>query len=100
MTLDIKSFLIGVLTTVNLFLLMGFDDHEEEKEVGKYDVEYVINHDSPTSYQTYNKYWIDTRTGEEIGMYESQNYKYKKLEGGVSEEMYYKDFHKYLKERD
>ena len=36
MKLDIKSFLIGVLTTVNLFLLMGFDDHEEEKEIGRY----------------------------------------------------------------
>ena len=36
MKLDIKSFLIGILTTVNLFLLMGFDDHEEEKEIGRY----------------------------------------------------------------
>ena len=37
MKLDIKSFLIGLLTTVNLFLLMGFDDHEDEfqKMVGK-----------------------------------------------------------------
>ena len=33
MKVDIKSFLIGVLTTVNLFLLMGFDDHEEEKKL-------------------------------------------------------------------
>ena len=29
MKLDIKSFIIGILTTVNLFLLMGFDDHDE-----------------------------------------------------------------------
>ena len=36
MKLDIKSFLIGILTTVNLFLIMGFDDHEEEKEIGRY----------------------------------------------------------------
>ena len=36
MKVDIKSFLIGVLTTINLFLLMGFDDHEEEKEIGRY----------------------------------------------------------------
>jgi hypothetical protein len=32
MKLDIKSFLIGILTTVNLFLLMGFDDHEDESQ--------------------------------------------------------------------
>ena len=36
MKLDIKSFLIGILTTLNLFLLMGFDDHKEEKEIGRY----------------------------------------------------------------
>ena len=36
MKLDIKSFLIGILTTVNLFLLMGFDDHKEEKNIGRY----------------------------------------------------------------
>ena len=36
MKVDIKSFLIGVLTTVNLFLLMGFDGHENESQVGRY----------------------------------------------------------------
>ena len=36
MKIDIKSFLIGVLTTVNLFLLMGFDDHKEENQNGRY----------------------------------------------------------------
>lgn len=35
MKVDIKSFLIGVLTIVNLFLLTKFDDPEEEK-VGRY----------------------------------------------------------------
>ena len=39
MKVDIKSFLIGVLTTVNLFLLMGFDDHKEEKDIGRYHVQ-------------------------------------------------------------
>ena len=39
MKLDIKSFLIGILTTVNLFLLMGFDDHEDESQKnGRYQV--------------------------------------------------------------
>ena len=38
MKLEIKSFIIGVLATVNLFLLMGFDDHEEENQNGRYQV--------------------------------------------------------------
>ena len=38
MKLDIKSFIIGILTTVNLFLLMGFDDHDEENQNGRYQV--------------------------------------------------------------
>lgn len=45
MKVDIKSFLIGVLTTVNLFLLMGFDDHEEEKEVSRYQTIMIKNSD-------------------------------------------------------
>ena len=98
MKLDIKSFAIGVLLTVNVLLLLGLNSNEIK--ASRYDVEYVINHDSTSSYQTYNKYWIDTRTGEEIGMYESQDFKHKKLEGGVLEEMGWKDFHKYLKERN
>ena len=39
MKLDIKSFIIGILTTVNLFLLMGFDDHDEENQNGRYQLE-------------------------------------------------------------
>ena len=38
MKLDIKSFLIGILATVHLFLLMGFDDHDEENQIGRYRV--------------------------------------------------------------
>ncbi len=39
MKLDIKSFLIGILTTVNLFLLMGFDNHKDEAQKnGRYQV--------------------------------------------------------------
>ncbi|MEL1231666.1 MAG: hypothetical protein VXA26_10165 [Candidatus Neomarinimicrobiota bacterium] len=36
MKLDIKSFIIGILTAVNLFLVMGFDDHDEENQNGRY----------------------------------------------------------------
>ena len=39
MKVDIKSFLVGLLTTINLFVLMGFDDHEEKKEIGRYQFE-------------------------------------------------------------
>ena len=42
MKLDIKSFIIGILTTVNLFLIMGFDDHDEENQNGRYQVIIVI----------------------------------------------------------
>ena len=38
MKLDIKSFIIGILTTINLFLLMGLDDHDEENQNGRYQV--------------------------------------------------------------
>ena len=38
MKLDIKSFIIGILATLNLFLLMGFDDHDEENQNGRYKV--------------------------------------------------------------
>jgi len=54
MKLDIKSFLIGILTTVNLFLLMGFDDHK--KEIGRYQ---GIRPDDSTDF-----YVMDTTNGE------------------------------------
>ena len=56
MKVDIKSFLIGILTTVNLFLLMGFDDHEEEKEIGKYKM----------TIWSSEMYVFDTTTGEVV----------------------------------
>jgi len=52
MKLDIKSFLIGILTTVNLFLLMGFDDHEQDNQNGRYQV--IIDSKG-------DQYWYDTR---------------------------------------
>ena len=55
MKIDIKSFLIGVLTTVNLFLLMGFDDHEKESQIGRYQLQ--INERS-------SGYIIDTTNGK------------------------------------
>jgi len=32
MKIDIKSLLIGALLTINVMLIMGFDEHEEEKK--------------------------------------------------------------------
>ena len=60
MKLNIKSFLIGVLTAVNLFLLMGFDDHEDEAQKnGRYQV--IIDDEG-------QKNWYDTRYGDKVAM--------------------------------
>ena len=80
MKLDIKSFLIGILTTVNLFLLMGFDDHKEEKEVGRFaitsndDFLYVmdttngvIHIPDTVSIKRYNKYIDKNPLSEDKG---------------------------------
>ena len=57
---NIKSFLIGVLTAVNLFLLMGFDDHEDEvQKNGRYQV--IIDNEG-------QKNWYDTRYGDKVAM--------------------------------
>jgi len=36
MNIDIKSVLIGVLLTTSIMLVMGFDDHKEESQIGRY----------------------------------------------------------------
>ena len=59
MKLEIKSFIIGVLATVNLFLLMGFDDHEEENQNGRYQV--IIDSKG-------DQYWYDTRYGDKVAL--------------------------------
>ena len=91
MKLDIKSFIIGVLTTVNLFLLMGFDDHEEEN---KYDIERIGG----------NIVWFDKRTGEFVGNYSDSTERYRVPNSGgmnVSSKYYTESqFIDYLKERD
>ena len=47
-----KRVVIGILTTVNLFLLMGFDDHDEENQNGRYQVIIDIKGD---------QYYFDSR---------------------------------------
>ena len=78
MKLDIKSFLIGILTTVNLFLLMGFDDHEDESQKnGRYQV--IIDNEG-------QKNWYDTRYGDKIAIgSKSYGYILLKEEGGMKE---------------
>ncbi len=56
MKVDIKSFLIGVLTTVNLFLLMGFDDHKRSA----YDIENISDGESELII------WFDTYSGKPV----------------------------------
>ena len=81
MRLDIKSFLIGILTTVNLFLLMGFDDHEEEKKIGRY--QFNIEQDKYHS----KVFVMDTTTGQFVKFDNRdtivKQVKENKIEGGV-----------------
>ncbi len=94
MKLDIKSFLIGILTTVNLFLLMGFDDHEDESQKnGRYQV--IIDNEG-------QKNWYDTRYGDKVAM-ELGSYGYILLkEKGGAKATFKKEFElsEALKERD
>jgi len=70
MKLDIKSFLIGILTTVNLFLLMGFDGHDEEKEIGRYQFQFAgeksIVMDTTNGKYVKTSYWraVDREVGD------------------------------------
>ena len=77
MKVDIKSFLIGILTTVNLFLLMGFDDYENESQNGRYQV--IIDSKG-------DQYWYDTRYGDKIAIgSKSYGYIFLKEKGGMKE---------------
>ena len=78
MKLDIKSFIIGILTTVNLFLIMGFDDHDEENQNGRYQV--IIDSKG-------DQYWYDTRYGDKIAIGSTKSYGYILLgeNGGINE---------------
>ena len=93
MKVDIKSFLIGVLTTVNLFLLMGFEDHKEENLNGRYQV--IYDPDGET------QYWYDTRYGDKVATNGSFGFILLKEEGGI-QKMFDKEFQlvEALKERD
>ena len=84
MKLDIKSFLIGILTTVNLFLLMGFDDHKDEAQKnGRYQV--IIDNEG-------QKNWYDTRYGDKVAM-ELRSYGYILLkEKGGAKATFKKEF--------
>ena len=83
MKLDIKSFLIGILTTINLFLLMGFDDHEQDNQNGRYQV--IIDSKG-------DQYWYDTRYGDKIAIgSKSYGYILLKEEGGM-EKIFEKEY--------
>ena len=72
-----KIFLIGILTTVNLFLLMGFEDHKEETKNGRYQV--IIDSKG-------DQYWYDTRYGDKIAIgSKSYGYILLKEKGGMKE---------------
>tara|TARA_A100001015_G_C14741572_1_gene613900 strand:- start:37 stop:327 length:291 start_codon:yes stop_codon:yes gene_type:complete len=73
MKLDIKSFLIGAVVIINLFFLMGFDNHEIED---RYDVEVysaptITNMGVGANQLAYT--WFDKRTGEIVGALSTSN---------------------------
>lgn len=71
MKLDIKSFLIGILTTVNLFLLYGFTTADSDISIaGRYGLEIGV----------FGAVWYDTHTGKVIGQVSGQDFG--KLFGG------------------
>ena len=59
MKLDIKSFLIGSLVTINLFMLYGFTSADSDDSSGRYRISNL--------YGT-SLVWYDTHTGEIIGL--------------------------------
>ena len=63
MKLDIKSVLIGVLVTINLFMLYGFTaEDSNDNTAGRYRMEVG----------TYSLVWYDTHTGAIIGQVGNQ----------------------------
>ncbi|MGY8809017.1 MAG: hypothetical protein ACKVLG_03600 [Fidelibacterota bacterium] len=77
MKIDIKSLLIGALLTVNVMLIMGFDEHEEESQNGRYQV--IIDSKG-------DQYWYDTRYGDKIAIgSKSYGYILLKEKGGMKE---------------
>ncbi len=112
MRFEIKSLLIGVVMIINLFLLMGFDDHkiEDRYDVEVYSVPTITNLGAGAPALTYT--WFDKRTGEVVGALGTINLRkdepYIIYEGVFnpiknSDGMKFvsgEEFFKYLKERD
>ena len=59
MKLDIKSFLIGVLATINLFMLYGFTTADSDDNLGRYNILYTALYGGMYI-------WYDTTSGELI----------------------------------
>ena len=84
MKLEIKSFIIGILITANFFLLMGFDNHVEKNQNGRYQV--IIDSKG-------DQYWYDTRYGDKIAIGSTKSYGYILLgENGGIKERFDKEF--------
>lgn len=112
MKLYIKGFLIGAVIIINLFFLMGFDEHKIENryDVEVYSVPTVTNLGVGAPALTYT--WFDKRTGEVVGALGTINLRKDKpyiIYEGVfnpiknSDGMKFvsgEEFFKYLKERD
>ena len=90
MKVDIKSFLIGVLTTVNLFLLMGFDGHKKNA----YDIENIS--DGKSEFIG----WFDIYSGKLVASHDIEKGDFFIFNGSLErEEVIGKDMFKYLQDR-
>jgi len=58
MKLELKSFAIGVLLTVNVLLLLGLNSNDEDSQIGRYQALHM-----PSSLNTHIAYVMDTSDG-------------------------------------
>jgi len=82
MKLELKSFVIGVLLTVNVLMLLGLNSNDEESQVGRYQFEIRQDDDyqvyvMDTTDGTLVKYHHDNSINKEI--YDNPN----RLDGGA-----------------
>ena len=112
MKIEIKSVLIGAVMIINLFLLMGFDDHkiEDRYDIEVYSVPTITKLGVGANQLAYT--WFDKRTGEIVGALTTNNLRKDEpyiIYEGIFNPMKNpkglkfvsgEEFFKYLKERD
>ena len=92
MKLELKSFAIGVLLTINVMLIMGFQSfYSTNAKEGFVDVEFLS--DNPGI-----GFWTNSKTGEPFGTYNFQTENYMLIKEGrgenVSRDKFYSEIAK------